>query len=139
MSASSGGPTGTSSVITDGTVKWRYYNPPEWLSHGLKGNPGSTLAATSTYNFFEVGFKETIVWDTPLNANKIGRIRNGTYPDGQRVRFVGTLNATGAYNLTINHQSEGTLTVLDQAGMWCDAEYTEALGQWLVTAKGSLA
>lgn len=127
--------------------------PGDWVRVGFKGTGdngswvvvarGSVFALDGVKTFGDVSAfieltrtsqtfgRQTNIWNTPLTADRSALFDGGALP-GDRLRFVRTAAATGAFNLTVG---TGPIKAL-AAGQWCEITYDGSA--WVLTAFGSL-
>jgi hypothetical protein len=136
VSASSGGPTGLSAAITDGSVTWRYYPAPVWQPYGFDV-PGLTSVAVGAANVtITAASTNTQRWKDAFGANKSATIAVAGVLNGRRYRFVRAATATGAFVLNIIYNGV-TLKALN-AGEWTEVEYSAPDVAFVVVASGTL-
>ncbi len=95
----------------------------------------TTLASTTAAD------AETFRFDTAITANRAVYLPIAGKYEGMRRRLVRTSNATGSFTVRFRSLVTGVDTevaALANPGEWADAQYSDAAGDWVIVAKGTL-
>lgn len=147
---SSGQPTSAYRLATAGaTISCTIINPDDgarnWSAGFVSLNDGHTAtvirqkqstiladAGDAAYTYSNVTSPQTIVYNTPITANRAVALSTTAPIAGTEVHVVRTAAATGAFTVNVG---TGPLAAL-AAGEWCIVKYNGTA--WILTAKGSL-